>query len=117
MVENKHIITSKATNALQVLKKQQAANPFRHTWYSSVVVSACIVHLTWSLGTAGKESAGGRVFVPAASTDSVAEALLECCGVVLQRCPPHSSQQLLQLLQRFAHIAGLPSATAAEEVC
>lgn len=54
--------------------------------------------------------------MPAAGTDSVAEGLLECCNVLLKRCPPHSSEQLLELLQRFANITGLPSSTAAEEV-
>ena len=54
--------------------------------------------------------------MPAAGTDSVAEGLLGCCLVLLKRCPPYSSEQLLELLDRFANIASLPGKSAAEEV-
>lgn len=54
--------------------------------------------------------------MPAAGTDCVAEALLDCCAVLLQRCPPHSSEQLLELLERIAHVVSLPGKAAAEEV-
>ena len=64
---------------------------------------------------AGKQGTG-QVFMPAAGTDTVAESLLQCCSVLLKRCPPHSSEQLLELLDRFANIAGLPGKLAAEEV-
>ena len=65
---------------------------------------------------AGRPSQGSRVFMPAAGTDSVAEGILGCCRVLLERCPPYSSEQLLELLDRFANIAGLPGKSASEEV-
>lgn len=55
--------------------------------------------------------------MPAARSDAVAEALLDCCAVLLQRCPAQSGKQLLELMDKFASIASLGSHAAAEEVC
>lgn len=53
---------------------------------------------------------------PAAQSDAVAEAMLQCCILLLQRCPVHSGEQLSELLERFVAVASLGKASAAEEV-
>ncbi len=55
--------------------------------------------------------------MPAAGSDAVAEALLDCCAVLLQRCPAQSGEQLLEMMDTYAGIVSLTSSTAAEEVC
>jgi len=57
-----------------------------------------------------------EVSMPAARSDAVAESLLDCCTVLLLRCPAQSGEQLLELMGRFASIASLSSNTASEEV-
>ena len=76
-----------------------------------------VVHLLTSQTVhAGIWAATRGVAVPAAGTDSVAEALLDCYAVLLQRCPPQSSEQLLELLERIGLVVSLPGKAAAEEV-
>lgn len=65
----------------------------------------------------GPKDASSHAAMPAARSDAVAEALLDCCAVLLQRCPAQSGKQLLELMDRFASIASLGSHAAAEEVC
>ncbi|DBA77508.1 hypothetical protein WJX77_009976 [Trebouxia sp. C0004] len=65
---------------------------------------------------AGAKTASSEVSMPAARSDAVAEGLLDCCKVLLLRCPAQSGEQLLELMDRFASIASLTSSTAAEEV-
>ena len=65
---------------------------------------------------AGTKTASSEVSMPAARSDAVAESLLDCCALLLLRCPAQSGEQLLELMDRFANSASLSSSTAAEEV-
>ncbi|KAK9808680.1 hypothetical protein WJX72_001826 [[Myrmecia] bisecta] len=54
--------------------------------------------------------------IPAAKSDRVAERVLQCIEVVVRRCTMDSGDQMIQLLERIAVVAGLPVDRAAEEV-
>jgi hypothetical protein len=58
-----------------------------------------------------------NIAVPALRSDQVAEQALECCAVVLERCPVTNGERLIELLQRFGAVAALGRDLAAEEVC
>ncbi|KAL3144083.1 hypothetical protein ABBQ32_003877 [Trebouxia sp. C0010 RCD-2024] len=64
----------------------------------------------------GDKTASSNLPYPAAQSDAVAEAMLECCVLLLQRCPVQSGEQLSELLERFGTVASLGKASAAEEV-
>ncbi|KAL3144835.1 hypothetical protein ABBQ38_001942 [Trebouxia sp. C0009 RCD-2024] len=63
----------------------------------------------------GDKTASSNMPYPAAQSDAVAEAMLQCCILLLQRCPVHSGEQLSELLERFVAVASLGKASAAEE--
>ena len=65
----------------------------------------------------GSKPVGYKIPCPAASSDAVAEVLLDCCAILMQRCPSQNGEQLTELLARFATVVSLSKATAAEEVC
>ena len=85
-----------------------------HLWQNVAFTPSLHEHAT-ELYT-GAKTAPSEVSMPAARSDTVAESLLDCCTVLLLRCPAQSGEQLLELMDRFASIASLTSSTAAEEV-
>lgn len=64
----------------------------------------------------GDKVASSKLPYPAAQSDAVAEAILECCVLLMQRCPVQSGEQLCDLLEHFVTVVNLGKASATEEV-